>query len=99
MDPHKPSGRFAGRQRRNTTLGIEPSHAHNPGDRKSDRAAPWKHGHWRLESTLPAEAELGAHVKSLLEQLLPVRGRILELLDADPRLKADFNCGLPWARS
>lgn len=77
-----------------TTLGIQPSHAHNPGDRKSDRAAPWKHGQWRLESTLPGTAELEAHLRSLLDQLLPVRDKIQELLDTDLRLKADFFCGL-----
>jgi hypothetical protein len=75
-------------------LGIEPSRTHNAGEAHGRRAAVWKHGQWALHSPLPEESELEAHLKWLLERLLPARDRLKELIQADPRLKVDFFCGL-----
>ena len=75
-------------------LGIEPSHVHEPGERRSARAGPYKHGQWSLESPLAEGEELEAHLRWLLERLLPVRAGIGEIVKADPRLHADFFCGL-----
>jgi hypothetical protein len=75
-------------------LGIEPTSAHNPGDRQSPRAAPFKHGQWALVSALAKEADLDAHPQWLLERLLPARESIAEIVKADGRLRADFFCAL-----
>jgi hypothetical protein len=79
-----------------TALGIEPSHSHNAGAPKSGRPGSplWKHGLWSLESSLPEESELDVHLQWLLDRLLPARDRILQLLESDDRLRADFFCGL-----
>jgi hypothetical protein len=75
-------------------LGIEPSHVHEPGERRSARGGPWKHGQWSLDSPLGEGEDLETHLRWLLERLLPVRAGILEIVKADPRLHADFFCGL-----
>jgi len=76
-------------------LGIEPSLVHDPGERhRLANAAPYKHGQWSLHSPLSEELELEDHLRWLLDRLLPVRERILEVVDSDPRLRADFFCVL-----
>lgn len=80
------------------TLGIKPTHSHSPGDHKSARAAPFKHGQWSLTSPLPQTAELEAHLDWLLTRLLPVQSHVLDVLKQDERLRADFFCGL-WIAS
>ena len=63
-------------------------------ERRSDRAAPYKHGHWSLRSPLAESEVLETHLRWLLERLLPVRERILEIIETDERLRADFFCAL-----
>jgi Domain of unknown function (DUF4279) len=77
-------------------LGIQPSNAHDAGTPKHGRPGSplWKHGLWSLASSLPEESDLDVHLQWLLDRLLPARGRILQLLEADNRLRADFFCGL-----
>ena len=75
-------------------LGIEPSDVHDAGERRSAKAAPYKHGQWSLRSPLAEELELEVHVRWLLDRLLPVRDRVVEILKSDARLRADFYCGL-----
>jgi hypothetical protein len=75
-------------------LGLEPSHVHEAGERRGDRAAPYKHGHWILRSPLAESEVLETHLRWLLERLLPVRERILEIIETDERLRADFFCAL-----
>ncbi len=79
-----------------TALGIQPSDAHDAGTPKHGRPSSplWKHGLWSLESSRPEESELDVHLQSLLDRLLPARDKILQLLDSDDRLRADFFCGL-----
>jgi hypothetical protein len=78
------------------SLGIQPTHAHDAGTPRPGSPSDfrWKHGQWRLESPLPEESELEDHLDWLLHRLLPVRGRISELLQSEPRLRAHFFCGL-----
>jgi hypothetical protein len=78
------------------SLGIQPTHAHDAGapQEHSSRGGLWKHGQWRLESPLPEESDLEAHLAWLLQRLLPVRDRVLEVLESDHRLQANFFCGL-----
>jgi hypothetical protein len=54
--------------------------------------ARWKHGQWRLESPLDTAADVEDHIQWLLERLVPVRERVVEILAWDERLKADFFC-------
>jgi Domain of unknown function (DUF4279) len=79
-----------------TALGIEPSDAHDAGTPKSGRPGSplWKHGLWSLQSSLPEESELDVHLQWLLDRLLPARDKILQFLESDDRLRADFFCGL-----
>jgi hypothetical protein len=67
---------------------------HEAGERRSARAAPYKHGHWGLRSPLAESEDLDTHLRWLLERLLPVRERIFEIIRTDERLRADFFCGL-----
>jgi hypothetical protein len=76
------------------TIGIQPSRSHNPGDRQGPKAAPFKNGQWSLRSPLAEDSALELHLTWLLERLLPVREKILEVLDGDTRLSAYFFCGL-----
>jgi hypothetical protein len=75
-------------------LGLEPSHVHEAGEHRSDRAAPYKHGHWSLRSPLAQSEVLETHLRWLLERLLPVREQVLEIISTDERLRADFFCVL-----
>lgn len=76
-------------------LRIEPTHAHSAGERHGSDV--WKNGLWDLASPLPEGTILEAHLRWLLERLLPARERIHSVLDSDQRLSADFFCGL-WLR-
>ena len=75
-------------------LGIQPTYSHSPGERRSAKAAPYKHGQWRLESPLAESEVLEVHLRWLLDRLLPVREGVLEIVQTDRRLSADFFCGL-----
>ena len=76
------------------SLGIEPTRTHNAGEAHGPRLPVWKHGQWALDSPLPEDSELEAHLKWLLDRLLPIRDRLATLIQSDPRLKVDFFCGL-----
>lgn len=75
-------------------LGIEPTRAFSAGERMGPRSPLAKNGIWSLDSPLPESTTLETHLRWLLERLLPAREKILEVLDADSRLSADFFCGL-----
>jgi Domain of unknown function (DUF4279) len=75
-------------------LGIEPTRAFSAGERYRPRSPVPKNGMWSLESPLPEDTILETHLRWLLGRLLPARERILTVLDSDPRLSADFFCGL-----
>lgn len=69
-------------------LGLQPSESHDAGEltrSKSARAAPYRHGVWLLKSPLPRVTELEAHVLWLVDQLLPVRSRLMAVLESDPK--------------
>ena len=77
-------------------LRIEPTRAHSAGERRPATGV-YKSGMWTLDSPLAESAELETHLRWLLDRLLPAREQIHNVLDSDPRLKADFFCGL-WLR-
>jgi len=50
-----------------------------------------------LHSPLSEGVELEGHLRWLLDRLLPVRTRLLDIVKSDSRLKVDFFCG-PYLR-
>jgi len=78
-------------------LGLEPTHAHNAGERprsKRSNLAPYRHGMWILESALAPSSEPESHVRWLLDRVLPSRSKLLGILDSDSRLEATIHTGL-----
>ena len=80
-------------------LGIAPTSSHSRGDLRSNKSdSRWPRGSWHLSTGghVKDEEDLDAHLRYLLELLLPRRAEIAAL--RRPGLKMNFFCGL-WMDS
>lgn len=76
-------------------LGIEPTHAHRKGDPHPTRTNPdlkWRNSIWILDSRLPANAQLDAHLRDILDRLDSKAAEIAGIRAQGWR--AEFRCAL-----
>ena len=72
------------------TLGLQPTHFHRAGDRRSPRSEPYLHDHWSYRSPVPRDRPLHVHIDTLWSHLQPHRDYLISLKE---RLTVDVFCG------
>lgn len=80
LDPHEVT----------TKLGIMPSESFRRGDYRTD-SEKWPRGFWELSSKNLGDVEMRDHIEWLVDQLLPHKHQLREILD-DLRVKAWISC-------
>ena len=60
-------------------LGLEPTHCHRRGERRSPRSDPWPHDMWRYRADLPEERDLYEHIDLLWSQIQHSKEFLLSL--------------------
>ncbi len=67
------------RQEISARLGVEPTHWHRKGDRRSPGAAPWEHDAWNYTAPIPKDRPLGEHIDALWATIKPKKSYLLAL--------------------
>jgi hypothetical protein len=72
------------------TLGLEPTHAHRKGERRSATAAPWEHDMWSYQAQVEDTEPLEAHIMALWNAIRP---NIAYLRELKGGYQLDVFCG------
>jgi hypothetical protein len=77
------------------TLGLQPTHFHRAGERRTPRRMPYDHDQWSYRAPVPSERPLHVHIDTLWSHIQPHRDYLLSLKE---RLTGDVFEGAPKAR-
>jgi Domain of unknown function (DUF4279) len=85
------TGDIASPEEISRVLGLQPTHLHRRGERRSARAAPYEHDMWAYEAPVAEEQPLSEHLRALRAAIGDQAGYLKELRESG--LKVDIFCG------